>query len=58
MAVKIVLTVFLIFGIINPVLFIRITEGWKLGRKPPSAAVYRWTRILSFIAIVLVWIML
>lgn len=55
---KLVLTAILLIGVINPAFSIRISEVWKLGRKPPTEKVYKVTRIYSIIAIALVWILL
>ncbi|MDH8679835.1 histidine kinase [Fusibacter bizertensis] len=54
--VKLILTAILLLGVINPALSIRLSEAWKLNRKPPSEKVYRVTRIYSIIAIIIVWI--
>ncbi len=56
--VKLILTAVLLLGVINPALSIRLTEVWKLNRKPPSEKVYKFTRIYSIIAILIVWIFL
>jgi len=55
---KIFMTVVLAFGIITPSLFIKVTEFWKFNRTPPTEKVLLATRILSVIAILLIWIML
>lgn len=55
---KLVLTAILLIGVINPAFSIRISEVWKLGRKPPTEKVYKFTRIYSIVAIALVWILL
>ncbi|MCD4713317.1 MAG: histidine kinase [Clostridiales bacterium] len=55
---KIFMTVLLAFGIINPSLFIKITEFWKFNRNAPTEKVLVATRILCVVAILLIWIML
>lgn len=55
---KIIMSVFLAFGIIAPALFIKVTEFWKFDRKAPTDKVLLATRILSGVAIILIWIML
>jgi uncharacterized BrkB/YihY/UPF0761 family membrane protein len=56
--VKIVLTAILLLGVVNPALSIKLTESWKFNRKPPTARVYKITRIYSAIAILIVWVLL
>ena len=58
LVVKLILTAILLIGVINPAFSIRISEVWKLGRKPPTEKLYKFTRIYSIIAIVLVWILM
>ncbi|MBE0451412.1 MAG: histidine kinase [Clostridia bacterium] len=58
MAGKIFMSLLLAFGIINPSLFIKLTEFWKFDRKAPTDKVLFATRILCGVAILLIWIML
>ncbi len=55
---KLVMTALMLFGLIKPELFIKVTEFWKLGRKKPTQNVYTATRVMCAIAIVLIWTML
>lgn len=55
---KISMTALLLFGIINPALFIKVTEFWKFDRKAPTEKVLLATKILCVVAILLIWIML
>lgn len=55
---KIFMTALLAFGIINPSLFIKVTEFWKFDRKAPTDKVLLATRVLCVIAIFMIWIML
>ncbi|OJV61745.1 MAG: hypothetical protein BGO41_15800 [Clostridiales bacterium 38-18] len=58
MLAKIIFTLILLIGAINPMLSIRIFEFWKLGRKPITASALKATRVFSIIAIVIVWVFL
>lgn len=58
MIAKIILTIILLIGVIKPNLSIRLFEFWKLGRKEVSQTTLTTTRIMSVIAIIIVWIML
>ena len=56
--VKIIFTLILLIGIINPALSIKIFEFWKYNRGKVSDKSYKATRIFSAIAIVIVWLLM
>ncbi|MBM7562800.1 histidine kinase [Fusibacter tunisiensis] len=58
MLIKIILTAILLIGVINPSLSIRLFEFWKLGRGEVTEKTLKATRIMSVLAIVIVWWML
>lgn len=55
---KLVMTALMIFGLVKPELFLKVTEFWKLGRKAPNANTLKATQVLCGIAIVCIWIFL
>jgi len=58
MLAKILFTLILLIGVINPMLSIKIFEFWKLGRKPITDTALKATRIFSIVAIIIVWVFL
>lgn len=56
---KIILTTLFFLGAMNPKLFIKITEFWRIGvAREPSELSLKLTRGLSVLAIVLIWMMM
>jgi hypothetical protein len=58
MLAKIVISLILLIGVINPRLSIKLFEFWKLGRKSVTDNALKATRIFSVIAIILVWMLM
>ena len=58
MLAKIVISLILLIGVINPKLSIKLFEFWKLGRKSVTDNALLATRIFSVIAIVLIWVLI
>ncbi|MFA5523616.1 MAG: DUF6199 family natural product biosynthesis protein [Tissierellales bacterium] len=54
--IRIVASIFLIIGIINPRLAWKMTEGWKFKDVEPSDAYLIMTRIISIVILVIVWL--
>ncbi|MDF2883566.1 MAG: histidine kinase [Clostridiaceae bacterium] len=55
---KIILSLLLLVGIINPKLEWKIAEGWKFKNVEPSTAYLIITRIASLITLILIWILI
>lgn len=53
---KIIFTLILLIGVINPKLSIKIFEFWKFNRGKINEKTYMMTRVTSIIAILIVWI--
>ncbi len=54
--IKIIVSIFLIIGIINPELSWKLSEGWKFKDAEPSDAYLIMTRIISVIVLIIVWL--
>lgn len=57
MIIKIILSIILIMGIINPKISWMIKEGWRLKGAEPSPLFIKVNRISSIVLLVLLWIM-
>lgn len=55
---KIIMTAFMLLGLLKPSWLITITEFWKLGRKKPSEKDFKIMRIMCAVAIILIWVLL
>lgn len=55
--IKIIVSIFLIIGIINPELSWKLSEGWKFKDAEPSDAYLIMTRIISVIVLIIVWLL-
>lgn len=54
---RILLSVILSIGIVHPMFFIKITEFWRIGKDDRTKTSVLLTRIMSAIALVLIWVM-
>lgn len=54
---KIIISIFLLIGIINPQLAWKMSEGWKYKNVEPSRAYLVMGRIFSIIALLIVWVL-
>ena len=55
---KIIFTALFVLGTMNPKQFIKITEFWRVKmQREPSELSIKLTRVLSSVAIVLLWTM-
>ncbi|SDY87761.1 hypothetical protein SAMN05660462_01106 [Proteiniborus ethanoligenes] len=53
---KIIASIILIIGIINPRLTWKVSEGWKFKDAEPSEAYLIMSRIVSVIVLIIVWL--
>lgn len=54
--IKIIFSIFLLIGIINPKLSWKMSEGWKYKDVEPSEGYLIGTRIISAVVLVLIWL--
>lgn len=54
-AFKVVISIFLLIGVISPKFTWQITEGWKYKKAEPNAFYLVMGRIVSIILLLLVW---
>lgn len=52
---KIVISIFLLIGIISPETAWKISEGWKFRNVEPSTAYLVFGRIMSIVILVVIW---
>lgn len=53
---QIIFTVILAIGLLFPRFFIRVTEFWRIEKRERDPLAYKMTRILSGLAIALIWL--
>ncbi|MDD7796040.1 DUF6199 family natural product biosynthesis protein [Clostridium sp. 'White wine YQ'] len=54
--IKIIISIILIIGIINPRLSWKISEGWKFKDVEPSTLYLIMTRVMSVVMLIVVWL--
>lgn len=54
--IKIIISIFALVGIINPELFWKLSEGWKFRDAEPSDAYLVYTRIVSVVILIVLWL--
>lgn len=54
--IKIIFSIFLLIGIINPKLSWKMSEGWKYKDIEPSEGYLIGTRIISVVILVIIWL--
>jgi hypothetical protein len=54
--IKIIASILLIIGIINPKLSWKMSEGWKYKDTEPSEGYLIGTRITSVVILVIIWL--
>jgi hypothetical protein len=56
--IKIIISIILIIGIINPRISWMLSEGWKFKNAEPSTIYLIMTRIISVIMLIVIWILI
>lgn len=54
--IKIIISIFALVGIINPELSWKLSEGWKFRDAEPSDAYLVYTRIVSVVILIVLWL--
>ncbi|MBL4933622.1 DUF6199 family natural product biosynthesis protein [Clostridium paridis] len=54
--IKVIVSIILIIGIINPRLSWKISEGWKFKGVEPSTLYLIMTRVMSVVMLIVVWL--
>jgi len=54
---RILFSVVFAIGIVHPMIFIKITEFWRIGQDERNKTSVLLTRVMSAIALVLIWVM-
>ena len=54
--IKIIISIILIIGIINPRISWMMSDGWKFKNAEPSTLYLIMTRIMSVIMLIVVWL--
>jgi len=53
--IKVIASIFLVIGIINPKIAWKISEGWKFKNVEPSEVYLLFNRIMSVVILVVIW---
>ncbi|WP_238883360.1 DUF6199 family natural product biosynthesis protein [Clostridium sp. YIM B02551] len=54
--IKVIVSIILIIGVINPRLSWKISEGWKFRDVEPSTLYLIMTRVMSVVMLIVVWL--
>lgn len=56
--IKIIASIFLLIGIISPETSWKMSEGWKFKDAEPSEVYLLYTRVISVIILIVLWVVM